>query len=105
MRRNLLDLLIELERWSAKKRGEGATLSDLDLSEIAGSLAVVLFQAIDCSDGQVIVAAANDRLWAKFTAEIGRLLRKGAHARLILSVDLIGQAVSVEVDAADVRPY
>ena len=35
----------------------------------------------------------------------GRLVRKGAHARLILSVDLIGQAVSVEVDAADVRPY
>jgi transcription antitermination factor NusG len=37
---------------------------------------------------------------------IGRLLRKDAHrARLVLSVDLIGQAVSVEVDAADVRPY
>jgi len=36
---------------------------------------------------------------------IGRLLRKGAHARLVLSVDLIGQAVSVEVDAADVRAY
>jgi transcriptional antiterminator NusG len=36
---------------------------------------------------------------------IGRLTRKGAHARLILSVDLIGQAVSVEVDAADVRAY
>ena len=36
---------------------------------------------------------------------MGRLIRKGAHARLILSVDLIGQAVSVEVDAADVRPY
>ncbi len=36
---------------------------------------------------------------------VGRLLRKGAHARLVLSVDLIGQAVSVEVDAADVRPY
>jgi transcription antitermination factor NusG len=35
----------------------------------------------------------------------GRLTRKGAHARLVLSVDLIGQAVSVEVDAADVRPY
>ncbi|MCC7126941.1 MAG: UpxY family transcription antiterminator [Acidobacteria bacterium] len=33
----------------------------------------------------------------------GRLVRKGAHARLVLSVDLIGQAVSVEVDAADVR--
>jgi transcription termination/antitermination protein NusG len=36
---------------------------------------------------------------------VGRLLRKGAHARLILAVDLIGQAVSVEVDASDVKPY
>jgi transcriptional antiterminator NusG len=36
---------------------------------------------------------------------VGRLVRKGAHARLMLSVDLIGQAVSVEVDAADVRAY
>ena len=36
---------------------------------------------------------------------IGRLLRKNDRARLILSVDLIGQAVSVEVDAADVRAY
>ena len=34
---------------------------------------------------------------------VGRLVRKGAHARLILAVDLIGQAVSVEVDAADVK--
>src|SRR5262245_21006647 len=37
----------------------------------SGSLAVVLFQAIDACDGQVIVAAANDRLWAKFSAELG----------------------------------
>lgn len=36
---------------------------------------------------------------------VGRLVRKGSHARLILSVDLIGQGVSVEVDAADVRRY
>ncbi len=35
----------------------------------------------------------------------GRLVRKGAHARLILAVDLIGQAVSVEVDAADVKAF
>ncbi len=35
----------------------------------------------------------------------GRLVRKGTHARLVLSVELVGQAVSVEVDAADVRPY
>ncbi len=36
---------------------------------------------------------------------VGRLVRKGAHARLVLSVELIGQAVSIEVDAADVRKY
>ena len=35
----------------------------------------------------------------------GRLVRKNDKARLVLSVDLIGQAVSVEVDAADVRAY
>jgi transcription termination/antitermination protein NusG len=37
---------------------------------------------------------------------IGRLVRKDLQrARLVLSVDLIGQAVSVEVDVADVKPY
>jgi transcription termination/antitermination protein NusG len=37
---------------------------------------------------------------------IGRLMRKDSQrARLVLSVNLIGQAVSVEVDAADVKPY
>lgn len=36
---------------------------------------------------------------------VGYLSRKGSHARLVLAVDLIGQGVSVEVDAADVRLY
>jgi transcription termination/antitermination protein NusG len=37
---------------------------------------------------------------------IGRLMRKDVnHARLVLSVDLIGQAVSVEVDVSDVKAY
>lgn len=36
---------------------------------------------------------------------VGRLVRKGSRARLILAVELIGQGVSVEVDAADVRAY
>jgi transcription termination/antitermination protein NusG len=36
---------------------------------------------------------------------VGRLQKKERHARLVLSVDLIGRAVSVTVDAADVRPY
>ncbi|MBE3073066.1 MAG: UpxY family transcription antiterminator [Acidobacteria bacterium] len=36
---------------------------------------------------------------------IGRLVKKGAHARLILAVEIVGRAVSVTVDAADVRAY
>jgi transcription antitermination factor NusG len=36
---------------------------------------------------------------------VGHLIRKGTHARLVLSVDLIGQGVSVQVDACDVKPY
>jgi transcriptional antiterminator NusG len=39
------------------------------------------------------------------TGVIGRLVRKGAHARLVLAVEIVGRAVSVTVDAADVRPY
>ena len=36
---------------------------------------------------------------------VGRLTRKGTQARLILEVSLIAQAVTVEVDAADVKAY
>ena len=43
--------------------------------------------------------------WGPLRGVIGRLVRKGAHARLVLAVNLIGQGASVEVDAADVRPY
>ena len=39
------------------------------------------------------------------TGVVGRLVRKGDHARLVLSVSLINQAVTVQVDAADVKPY
>ena len=39
------------------------------------------------------------------TGVVGRLVRKGAKARLVLSVDLIGQSVSAEVDAADVTAW
>ncbi len=36
---------------------------------------------------------------------VGRLIRKGPKARLIVSIEIISRAVSVEVDAADVRKY
>jgi len=32
-------------------------------------------------------------------------VRKGDHARLLIAVEMISQALSVQVDAADVRPY
>lgn len=37
------------------------------------------------------------------TGVTGRLVRKGADARLVVSIELIGRAVSVQVHAADVR--
>jgi len=36
---------------------------------------------------------------------VGRLTSKGKHARIILSIELIGRAVSAEVEASAVRPY
>jgi crotonobetainyl-CoA:carnitine CoA-transferase CaiB-like acyl-CoA transferase len=41
------------------------------LRQASGSLAVLIFQALYTADGQVIVAAANDRLFAKLSAELG----------------------------------
>jgi crotonobetainyl-CoA:carnitine CoA-transferase CaiB-like acyl-CoA transferase len=37
----------------------------------SGSGSVVVFQALDTADGQIIVAAANDRLFAKFAGALG----------------------------------
>jgi crotonobetainyl-CoA:carnitine CoA-transferase CaiB-like acyl-CoA transferase len=37
----------------------------------SGSLSVVIFEALDTADGQVIVAAANDRLFARFAGALG----------------------------------
>ncbi|HWE18924.1 MAG TPA: CoA transferase [Hyphomicrobiaceae bacterium] len=44
---------------------------ELPERQTSGSLAVVIFQAFDTADGRVIVAAANDRLFAKFAVEVG----------------------------------
>jgi crotonobetainyl-CoA:carnitine CoA-transferase CaiB-like acyl-CoA transferase len=37
----------------------------------SGSLSVVIFEALDTADGQLIVAAANDRLFARFAGALG----------------------------------
>ena len=49
--------------------------------------------------------ALTEVLHGPLKGVVGRLVRKAGRARLFLSVDLIGQSASVEVDAADVRPY
>jgi transcription antitermination factor NusG len=36
---------------------------------------------------------------------VGRLVRKGPHARLLVTVGLLGQGVTVDVEAGDVRAY
>jgi crotonobetainyl-CoA:carnitine CoA-transferase CaiB-like acyl-CoA transferase len=38
----------------------------------SGSSRLVIFQAFDTSDGEVVVAAANDRLFAKLARELGQ---------------------------------
>jgi crotonobetainyl-CoA:carnitine CoA-transferase CaiB-like acyl-CoA transferase len=44
---------------------------DLPVRNPTGSNRVVVFQAFDAADGQVIIAAANDRLFAKLAGELG----------------------------------
>lgn len=39
-----------------------------------------------------------------FRGITGRLVRRGRHCRLLLAISALGQAISVEVDAADVEP-
>ena len=36
---------------------------------------------------------------------VGRLVRKGSQSRLVMSVGILGEGVSVDVDAADVKAY
>ena len=44
---------------------------DLPVRHPTGSHRVVVFQAFDAADGQLIIAAANDRLFAKLATELG----------------------------------
>ena len=39
------------------------------------------------------------------TGAVGRLIKKGPHTKLILSITMINRAISVAFDAADVRKY
>ena len=78
-------------------------LNDLvqDYSPYCMTLAVpakVTVKDVLCSEGQLV-----EVVHGPLKGVVGRLVRKNDKARLVLAVDLIGQAVSVDVDAADVR--
>jgi len=82
--------------------GQAATIPDSEIESIRTLVASDL-QYDPCPllpEGSVVEVVTGP-----LAGVVGRLTRKGAHARLVLAVDLIGHGVSVEVDAADVRPY
>jgi transcription antitermination factor NusG len=83
--------------------GKPAAIKDYELDSIRLLVASELqFDPCPMIHEGMMVEVVNGPL----RGVVGRLLRKDApKARLVLSVDLIGQAVSVEVDAADVKPY
>lgn len=67
MRRSLLELLIRLERAAAKKRGEIASLSDLNLSEIAGAQLDLHLLKFDCCDFSKALLVDAELTHATFT--------------------------------------
>jgi transcription antitermination factor NusG len=83
--------------------GKPAPISDVEL----GSIRVLVgseLQYDPCPivrEGQLV-----EVVHGPLKGVVGRLIKKdAARARLVLSVDLIGQAVSVDVEAADVKAY
>ena len=83
--------------------GKPAAIPDYELENIRTLVASDLtFDACPLIKEGMMVEVTHGPL----RGVIGRLMRKdNERARLVLAVDLIGQAVSVEVDAADVKPY
>jgi crotonobetainyl-CoA:carnitine CoA-transferase CaiB-like acyl-CoA transferase len=66
-----------------------------------GSLGVVIFEGFETADGQVIVAAANDRLFAKLASELGHpewindARYKSNAARIANKATLIGAVAEI----------
>jgi transcriptional antiterminator NusG len=70
------------------------------------ALQVLMSSGVQCDPCPFVMEGdLVEVVWGPLRGVVGRLVRKGSNARLVLSVNLVAQAVSVEVDAADVRPY
>jgi transcriptional antiterminator NusG len=82
--------------------GEPAPVAELEIQSL--KILVESTLRYDCApfirEGSLV-----EVVHGPLTGAVGRLIRKGKRARLVLSVNLICQGASVEVDAADVVPY
>ena len=81
--------------------GDIAPIPDQEIDAIGGSCRAISVDPCPLIREGTMVEVVHGPL----KGVSGRLTRKGAHARLVLAVDLIGQAVSVEVDASDIKAY
>lgn len=58
--------------WLSVSLGNYKTTGTLPTRHRSGSARIIIFQAFETKDGEVVVAAANDRLFAKFAGAVGR---------------------------------
>ena len=58
--------------WLSVSLGGYKTTGALPARHRSGSARIIIFQAFETKDGEIVVAAANDRLFAKFAAAAGR---------------------------------
>jgi crotonobetainyl-CoA:carnitine CoA-transferase CaiB-like acyl-CoA transferase len=58
--------------WLSVSLGAHKTTGILPTRHRSGSARIIIFRSFETSDGEIVVAAANDRLFAKFAAAVGR---------------------------------
>lgn len=58
--------------WLSISLGNYKTTGTLPTRHRSGSARIIIFRAFETKDGEIVVAAANDRLFAKFAAAAGR---------------------------------
>jgi crotonobetainyl-CoA:carnitine CoA-transferase CaiB-like acyl-CoA transferase len=58
--------------WLSISLGAYKTTGKLPVRHRSGSPRIIVFSSFETSDGEIVVAAANDRLFAKFASAVGR---------------------------------
>ena len=58
--------------WLSLSLGNYRTTGTLPTRHRSGSPRIIIFRSFETADGEIVVAAANDRLFAKFAAAVGR---------------------------------